>query len=68
MWEEEKLSARVPKYARYCETSHRKNKPLYTYSGIYFSIPENTKTFKDSIKIDQIRPKTVKTRFVCAST
>ena len=63
-----KRYARERKYARYGKTSHRKDKPLYTSSGIFFSIPENTKTFKDSIKIDQVRPKTEKTRFVRAST
>ena len=63
-----KCSACLRKYARYGKTSHRWDNPLYTFSGIFFSIPENTKTFKDSIKIDQVRPKTMKTPFVRGST
>ena len=43
IWEEEKISARERKYARYGKTNHRKDKPLYTSSVIFFSIPENTK-------------------------
>ena len=59
---------RVHKYARNGQTSYKLDSPLYTFSGIFFSTPENTKTFKDSIKIDQVRAKTVKTRFVRGST
>ena len=59
---------RVPKYARYGQTNNRGDTPLYTSSGIFFSTPENTKTFKDSIKIDQVRPKTMKTHYVRVST
>ena len=63
-----KCSARVRKYARYGQTSHKLDNPLYTLSGIFISTPENTKTFKDSIKIDQVRAKTVKRRHVRGST
>ena len=63
-----KCSARLRKYARYGQTSHRGDNPLYTSSGIFFFTPENTKTFKDSIKIDQVRPKTAKTWFAGSST
>ena len=58
----------IRKYARYGKSSYSRDKPLYTTSGIFFSTPENTKTFKDSIKIDQVRAKTVNTRFECGST
>ena len=63
-----KCSARVRKYARYGQTSGRGEQPLYTFFGIFFSTPENIKTFNDLIKIDRVRAKTVKTRFARAST
>ena len=48
---------RVRKYARYGKTINRKGNLLYRPSVIFFSIPENTKTFKDSIQTDQVRSK-----------
>ena len=58
----------VRKYARYGKTNHNSYKRISSSCRIFCGLPENTKTFKDSIKIDQVRAKTAKTRFVREST
>ena len=60
--------ARVRKYARYGETSHDREVNICPEWRKFFSTPENTLILKDSVKIDPFRPKTVKTRYVRAST
>ena len=63
-----KKYTRVRKNARYSKTGHVSATQIGLSFQISFSTPENTKTFKDLIKIDQVRAKTVKTRFVRGST
>ena len=60
--------ARVRKYARYGETSHDREVKISPKWRKFSSTPENTQILKDSLKIDPFRPKTVKTRYVRAST
>ena len=58
----------VRKYARYGETSHHREVKTSPMWRKFSSTPENTLILKDSVKIDPFRPKTVKTRYVRAST
>ena len=59
---------RIRKNARYGKTSHGNATQIGLSFQISFSTPENTKTFKDLIKIDRVRLKIVKTRFERAHT
>ena len=59
---------RLRKYARYGKTSHQREVKTSPTWRKFSSTPENTLILKDSLKIDPFRPKTVKTRYVRAST
>ena len=58
----------IRKYARYGTTSYSRPKQTLPVFWKSSSTPKNTLIFKDSITIDHFRAKTVKTRYVRAST
>ena len=58
-----KSDTRVRKYARYGKTSHAIDKQTSLSFRIFCGLPENTKNYFNPLKIDQVRAKTVKTRF-----
>ena len=58
----------IRKYTRYGQTSNSRVKQTLPWFWKSSSTPKNTLIFKDSIKIDHFRAKTVNTRYVGAST
>ena len=64
----QKSDTRVRKYARCGKTSHDIDKQTSLSCRIFCGLPENTKNYFNPIKTDQVRSKTVKTRYVRART
>ena len=63
-----KNDTRVRKYTRYGKTSHCRVTRMQPLVWIFQGLPENLKIYFNPIKIDRVRAKTVKTRFVRGST